>query len=92
MEDTGKGEGEAEPSVANGQGLLAGRFPLMHLGSAAAIVATPAKQAQLKRKDELETSIDELKYKKAAMDLATYNRQLQQLILELAKVQASLDQ
>ncbi len=92
LEDTGKGDGEADPSTANGQGLAAGRFPLMHLGSAAAIAATPAKQALLKRKDDLETSIDELKYRKAAMDLPTYNRQLQGLLLELAKVQASLDQ
>jgi len=92
LEDTGKGDGEADPSTANGQGLLAGRFPVMHLGSAAAIAMTPAKQALLKRKDDLETSIDELKYRKAAMDLPTYNRQMQGLLLELAKVQASLDQ
>jgi hypothetical protein len=92
LEDTGKGEGEADPSAANGQGLVAGRFPLLHLGSATAIAATPAKQALLKRKDELETSIDELKYRKAAMDLPAYNRQMQGLLLELAKVQASLDQ
>lgn len=92
LEDTGKGEGEADPSTANGQGLVAGRFPLLHLGSATAIAATPAKQALLKRKDDLETSIDELKYRKASMDLPTYNKQMQGLLLELAKVQASLDQ
>jgi len=92
LEDTGKGDGEQDPSVANGEGLLAGRFPLLHLGSAAAIAATPAKQALLKRKDELETQIDELKYKKAAMEAPAYNRQMQQLLLELAKVGQQLDQ
>jgi hypothetical protein len=92
LEDTGKGDGEADPSAANGQGLVAGRFAVLHLGSAATIAATPAKQAILKRKDELETSIDELKYRKAAMDLPAYNKQMQGLLLELAKVQASLDQ
>lgn len=92
LEDTGKGDGEQDPTVQNGQGLLAGRFPLLHLGTSAAAAATPAKQAALKRKDDLETQIDELKYRKAAMDLQTYNRQMQQLLLELAKVQASLDQ
>ena len=92
LEDTGKGEGQADPSAANGQGLVAGRFPMLHLGSATAIASSPAKQALLARKDELETSIDELKYRKAAMDLPTYNKQLQGLLLELAKVQASLDQ
>ena len=92
LEDTGKGDGEQDPSVANGERLLAGRFPLLHLGSAAAIAATPAKQALLKRKDELETQIDELKYKKAAMEAPAYNRQMQQLLLELAKVGQQLDQ
>jgi hypothetical protein len=92
LEDTGKGEGEADPSAGNGQGLVAGRFPVLHLGSATVIAATPAKQALLKRKDELETSVDELKYRKAAMDLPAYNKQMQGLLLELAKVQASLDQ
>jgi hypothetical protein len=91
LEDTGKGEGEADPSVANGQGLIAGRFAVLHLGAASVVTANPAKQALLKRKDELETAIDELKYKKAAMDSPTYSRQMQQLILELAKVQDSLD-
>lgn len=92
LEDTGKGGGESDPSAANGQGLLAGRFPLMRLGSSAAAVAmTPAKQALIKRKDEIEISIDELKYRKAAMDAQTYNRQMQQLLLELAKVQSELD-
>ncbi len=64
----------------------------MHLGSATAVAATPAKQALIKRKDDLETSIDELRYRKAAMDLPTFNKQMQGLLLELAKVQASLDQ
>ncbi|MEO8096727.1 MAG: C13 family peptidase [Acidobacteriota bacterium] len=92
LEDTGKGDGEKDPTVANGQGLIAGRFPLLHLGSASAVVNSPAKQALLKRKDDLETSIDELKYKKASLDARAYDGQMRTLLLELAKVQASLDQ
>jgi hypothetical protein len=93
LEDTGKGVGEADPSAANGQGLLAGRFPLLRLGaSASAAAMTPAKQALLQRKDQLETAIDELKYRQAAMDAATYNQRMRQLLLDLAKVQAELDQ
>ncbi|MEP7354785.1 MAG: hypothetical protein ABI824_16270 [Acidobacteriota bacterium] len=91
LEDTGKGEGVKDPSAANGKGIIAGRFPLMHLGTAENLANNPAKQALLKRKDELETQVDELKYRKAAMDLPTYNNQMRQLLLELAKVQASLD-
>ena len=92
LEDTGKGEGVKDPSPANGKGVVAGRFPILHLGSVQSLVNNPAKQALLKRKDELETAIDELKYRKAAMDLNQYNSQLRPLITELAKVQAGLDQ
>jgi hypothetical protein len=92
LEDTGKSNGENDPSAVNGQGMLATRFPLMHLGAAAAALANPAKQAALKRKDELETSIEELKYRKSAMDQPTYDKQMRQLLLDLAKVQATLDQ
>lgn len=92
LEDTGKGEGAAKPSAENGQGLIAGRTPLLHLGSVASIVNDPAKQALLKRKDELETAIDELKYRKAALPARDYTNQLRQLVTELAKVQAGLDQ
>jgi hypothetical protein len=92
LEDTGKGEGVRDPSAANGQGLIAGRLPVLHLGSVASLVNDPKKQELLKQKDALETSIDELKYRKAALDEREYNTKLRQLILELAKVQAGLDQ
>ncbi|MEP6962747.1 MAG: C13 family peptidase, partial [Acidobacteriota bacterium] len=32
LDDTGKGDGEKDPSVANGEGRYAGLFPLLHLG------------------------------------------------------------
>ena len=36
IEDTGKGEGVKAPSPENGEGLMAGRFALLHLGAVAA--------------------------------------------------------
>jgi hypothetical protein len=92
LEDTGKKNGENDPSTVNGQGLLASRFAVMHLGTAAAALADPSKQAAIKKKEELENSIEDLKYRKSALDQQTYDRQMRQLLLELAKVQASLDQ
>jgi hypothetical protein len=92
LEDTGKGNGENDPSPANGQGMVATRFPVLKLGAASAQAATPAKQALLKKKEELETQIDELQYRKAAMDQQQYQRQLRPLLAELATVQAQLDQ
>jgi hypothetical protein len=91
LEDAGKGEGVKDPNAENGEGLIAGRFIVVHLGSVAAIANDPEKQKLLKKKEELESSIDELKYRKASMDVAQYRTQLQQFILELAKTQAELD-
>jgi len=91
IEDVGKGEGVAAPSAENGEGLVAGRQVLLHLGSVASIVNDPEKQKLLKRKDELETQIDELKYRKAAVPQREYQQQMRQLLLNLAEVQAGLD-
>ena len=92
LEDTGKGEGVKDPSAANGQGLNAGRMPILHLGSVASYVNDPKKQDLLKQKDALETQIDELKYRKAAVSEREYQTEMRRLLLELAKVQAGLDQ
>jgi hypothetical protein len=91
LEDAGKGEGVKDPSAENGEGLTATRFTVIHLGSVAAIAKDPAKQQLLKHKEEVESAIDELKYRKASMEVAQYRAQLQQYLLDLAKTQAELD-
>jgi hypothetical protein len=91
IEDTGKGDGVKAPAPENGQGLIAGRFALLHMGSVAAIARDPEKQKLLKHKEELEQSIDELKYKKASMALPDYRKQLQMYLVDLAKTQEELD-
>jgi hypothetical protein len=91
IEDTGKGEGVKAASPDNGQGLIARRFNVLHLGSIAAIANNPEKQALLKQKDELETSIDELKYRKAAMTSGEYTTQMRLYLLQLAQLQAEID-
>jgi hypothetical protein len=92
IEDTGKGEGVKNPTPENGQGILANRFNLLHLGAVASYVNNPAKQKLLKQKEDLEAAIDELKYRKASMSVAEYRNQLQKYLLELAKTQEALDQ
>ncbi len=91
IEDAGKGEGVKLPSAENGEGLTAGRFAVLHLGAAAAQSRDPAKLALLKKKEELEAAIDDLKYRKASMAAQEYRRQLQTFLLELAKTQEALD-
>ena len=91
LEDAGKGEGVKSPSPENGQGQFAGRFTVLHIGAVAAVAKDPAKLALLKKKEELESKIDDLKYRKAALDTNAYRRQLQQMLIELANTQEELD-
>ena len=91
LEDTGKGEGERAPSAENGEGRLAASFTVVRLGSNAAAAKDPAKRLLLDQKEQLEQSIDQLKYNKAAIPEAQYQQQLTQLLLELAKVQEAID-
>ena len=91
IEDVGKGEGVKAPSVENGEGLLAGRFALLHTGSAVAMAKDPEKQKLLKEKEGIEEKIDELKYRKASMPVAQYRQELTKLLVDLAKTQEALD-
>jgi hypothetical protein len=91
LEDSGRGDGVKDPGPENGEGQTAGRFALLHLGSVAAVVNDPKKQELLKKKEQLETQIDDLKYHKAAMDTQEYQTQLRKLLLDLAQTQEELD-
>jgi hypothetical protein len=91
LEDTGKGEGERNPGVDNGEGRLAAAFPVVRLGANAAAASDPTKRPLLERKENLEQAIDKLKYDKAAMPADAYRKQLTQLLLDLAKTQEELD-
>jgi hypothetical protein len=92
LEDTGKGEGVRAPSTENGEGMLASAFPLLRLGANASAAGNPQKLKLLEQKEQLEQQIDRLKYQKAAMPSEEYKKQLSQLLLQLAKTQAELDQ
>ncbi len=91
LEDTGQGDGERKPSPENGEGLKASQFALLRIGAAQQAASTPEKKALLEKRDQLEEQIDKLKYEKAAMATDDYKKQLQALLLELAKTQAELD-
>ena len=91
LEDTGKGEGTKSPGPDNGEGLIAAHFTVMRLGAVAAQANNPEKIALLKKKEELEQAIDDLKYHKASMDLSEYNQKLRGYLVELARTQTELD-
>jgi hypothetical protein len=92
FDDTGKStEGVRAASTAAGQGLLLSSFTLVRIGAAQLAAADPAKRVLLDKKEELERSIDTLKYQKAAMADDQYRRELTAALLELARVQQELD-
>jgi hypothetical protein len=74
-----------------GEGKLAAAFPLVRMGANAAAARDPAKRPLLEKKEQLEQTIDKLKYEKAAMPADAYKKQLTQLLLELARTQEALD-
>ncbi len=91
LEDTGEGNGVRAPSPENGKGQLAARLNLIHFGEVRSSVQSPEKLALLKKKESLETAIDQLKYKKAALTPAEYRKNMQALLLELARLQEEID-
>jgi hypothetical protein len=91
LEDTGQGEGARKPSPENGEGLKAAQFPVLRIGATQIAANTPEKRALLAKRDELEEQIDKLKYEKAAIPPDNYKKQLQALLIDLAKTQAELD-
>jgi hypothetical protein len=91
FEDTGKAEPVRVASTDTGEGLLLSNFTLVRLGAVQKAAADPAKQQMLAKREELERTVDTLKYQKAAMSEQDYKRQLTAALLELAKVQQELD-
>ncbi len=69
----------------------AAAFPLIRYGSAAAKVTDPAKQALVKKKEDIENRIDALKYQKDLMAPEDYRRQINALLLELARTQEAIE-
>lgn len=63
----------------------------MRIGANAAAARDPNKRPLLDQKEQVENSIDKLKYEKAAMNADEYKKQLTALLLQLARIQEALD-
>jgi len=91
LDDRGDGVGQGQPSAENGQGLLA---KTTFLDAGAPVPAGrnlgPEVQALAREVQELERQIDALKYAKADMPEAEYKKQLEELLLKLARTNAEL--
>jgi hypothetical protein len=91
FEDTGKGEAVRASSAEGGEGRLLASLTLVRFGESQRAALDPAKRELLAKKEDLERRIDVLKYQKAAMSQNDYDQQLKALLIELARVQATLD-
>jgi hypothetical protein len=88
IEDTGEGTPVEDAGPDKPQGALAARIFLGPAGAAAVAVpadASPALRALYEKKQELEDRIAALRARRDRMDPAEYERQLEPLLLELAR-------
>lgn len=91
FDDLGRGDPVRTASTDNGEGRLLGSFTLIRFGNSKTAALDPAKRDLLAKKEDLERQIDILEYQKAAIPPADYKKQLTDLLLSLARVQAQLD-
>jgi hypothetical protein len=91
LEDNGDYTGTARPSPANGEGLMAAKISLgapsgpLTAQAAAGTETIPGLQALNASKHQLESAIQDLKYKKASLPEAEYDKQMETLLIQLAQ-------
>lgn len=73
------------------EGKMAGSIVLARLGGAAAAATDPARRKLLAERERIEQQIDALKYRKSALPTAEYKKQLERLLLELARLQDAIE-
>ena len=90
LDDDGDRRGSDNPDPRSGDGAAARRF-VVGTPTGAAVAASNAGDATLvRRKEQLEAQVDSLRRRKESMAAAEYERELERLLLELARVNQSL--
>jgi hypothetical protein len=91
LDDSGDGQGQANPAPENGEGLLA-RTTYLDTGSVlfARNGLSPEEQAMAREADSLQKQIETLKYAKSQMPQEEYEKKLEELLLKLAQVNAKM--
>jgi len=93
LEDSGNAKGVSRPSPANGEGLLAAKISLQP-PSATPSTSDAASSELLAlgaEKQRLEGVIQDLKYKKASVPEAEYNKQMESLLIQLARTNQKMN-
>jgi len=89
LEDDGNGRASSVPSAETGDGLLAGRLSPGPGETVMAATVAPGNQKELRElqaaKKKTEADIEALKYRKSTMEDVEYQKNLEKLLLELAR-------
>lgn len=91
LDDDGDGTGHADAAASAAEGQLAARVAIARAG-AVATVSDPRAQPYLKRRQELERAIDSLRTRRDRLSAAEYDRRLEDLVVQLARVNRDLRQ
>jgi hypothetical protein len=91
LDDNGDGKAQDQPSSENGEGLIA-RTTFLDAGAPVPNRAglTPEQQKLLAEAQSIETQIEVLKYAKSGMPEADYEKNLEELLVKLAQINAKL--
>lgn len=90
LDDDGDRRGSAEPDPRAGDGAVARRFIIGARTATAVAAGNGADVALVKRKEQLESQVDSLRRRKETMTADAYERELERLLVDLARVNQSL--
>ena len=90
LDDDGDRRGSAEPNPQSGDGAIARRFIVGGAHTAKATATANAPAALVARKSELEAQVDSLRKRKDSMAADEYERQLERLLVDLARVSQAI--
>jgi hypothetical protein len=93
LDDDGDRRGSAQPDARSGDGSLARRFIIGRARVASSATGDAnASSALVTRKAQLEAQVDSLRRRKDSMPADAYERDLERLLLELARVSQAIRQ
>ncbi len=90
LDDDGDRRGSAEPDPRTGDGAAARRFIIGAQTATAVAAGSGADVALVNRKEVLEAQVDSLRRRKESMTAEAYDRELERLLVDLARVNQAL--
>lgn len=90
LDDDGDRRGSAEPDPRAGDGAVARRFIIGAGTATVAAAGNDADRALVTRKERLEAQVDSLRRRKETMTADAYQRELERLLVDLARVNQTI--